>query len=78
MLKTEDAAGESTATRVGKLPLTRAEIDLEKLKEQAFARTPEDGPESDVRSVALQRAGRSVCRGSISDSGPIRGTFECI
>jgi hypothetical protein len=56
MLKTEEAAAESTAApeiEVASEP--EPEIDLEQLKEHAFRpRTPEDEPESDVRSVALE------------------------
>lgn len=56
MLKTEEAAVESTAApEVEAASEPEPEIDLEKLKEQAFRpRTPEDEPESDVRSVALE------------------------
>lgn len=56
MLKSEEAMAESTAApeiEVASEP--EPEIDLEQLKEQAFRqRTPEDEPESDVRSVALE------------------------
>jgi hypothetical protein len=56
MLKSEEAMAESTAApeiEVASEP--EPEIDLEQLKEQAFRpRTPEDEPESDVRTVALE------------------------
>lgn len=56
MLKTEEAAAEPTAVpMVEVVAEPEPEIDLEKLKEQAFRpATPEDEPESDVRSVALE------------------------
>jgi hypothetical protein len=56
MLKAEEAITESPSIPdVEVAPEPEPEIDLEKLKEQAFRpRTPEDEPESDVRSVALE------------------------
>jgi hypothetical protein len=55
MLKLEEAAGSTAAPEVEVSSEPEPEIDLEQLKEQAFRpRTPEDGPESDVRSVALE------------------------
>lgn len=56
MLKAEEVAVDSTAASdVEVSPEPEPEIDLEQLKEQAFRpRIPEDEPESDVRSVALE------------------------
>jgi hypothetical protein len=55
MLKADEASVESASVPgVEALPEPEPEIDIEKLKEQAFrSRTPEDEPESDVRSVTL-------------------------